>query len=941
MSAWNGGSSSRRTNGSRSILPESPAQPGEVPQRFIDGCQSGQAVACLRAPEAGWPIPVFLAEVGGVAMRLSGRDLTRDFYGLDRVVSFVTDAFPWQEVEALATGLANLPGFPLRVLPTDRPRVDDPIELFDYEKMRKAAQNRADNEMANWEAIALAADRTTPTLCDGRLEPRLRSAKAADRFGLVIGLVKTHSANLLHPQGWRTLLNLKPGQRTPYFRITRTAKGEANDLPVATWFVKMTGGAEVMPNWAAVARGSPLDPVRAMAGALPLGIREPPFSMADRRALPPAQLRPDGRLARADRPGRGLLEKPVQPLRRAAKPVPAARRCDREHDLMTDAHDEFDDLDASSGIREATQRLGKVAAPPNRESTSELFYFWAERGRLVERTQIVTTSCMLGGRTVNFVGLVEEVYRQSRQTDMGEEVDRFDADSGMTPPFASAGFTYAKAMILRTEPVTHAPPTEESTVFLGGRLDAERGYGVDRISEENKLRLGLLRNGGTEFAGPAVIDLGYLLGENGGHLNVNGIAGLGAKSSFLLHVNYLLLREAAEQARKFPSVRDRLQVVPIIFNVKNYDLFFIDSWSKAWRTKEAEAAAEWRKFIGVDRPAPFAKVQFFAPQIKGEANPVNVGRTDNAVKPYSWSLSDIIEHRLFRFLFSEADIYDANFGGLVGEVEDWLTGGTPGTSRELRTTDDAPQTFDELLDWFRDNRDKMFMDFVAATKGKFLRRLKYIVQEGDGVLRRTEPEGNPLVMPKSGAEGPIVIDLFGIRLHPVAPAVRGRGRLPATGAESVREHDRRPAISRHAGRAEPVRPEGQLRPDHGANRAGGRRDAVAGRDPSRGPAAGEPGFAPSHRERRHPAVGRSGSLELSAEVWKFLEPATRSLAAQIQADEKLLVQPSFREPMLAKIPYPPWRLRRKTWTSLPRSATVPDGTTLAVPRKSRREADFA
>jgi hypothetical protein len=233
-------------------LPETPPRPGEVPERFIDGCQSGQAVACLRAPETGWPVPVFLAEVGGVAMRLRGRDLTRDFYGLDRVVSLVTDAFPWDEVEALAAALANLPGFPLRVLPTDRPKVEDPIELFDYEKMRKAAQNRADNEMANWEAIALAADRTTPTLCDGRLEPRLRSAKAADRFSLVVGLVKTHSANLLHPQGWRTLLDLKPGQRTPYFRMARTAKGDANDLSVATWFVKMAGGAEVMPNWAAV-----------------------------------------------------------------------------------------------------------------------------------------------------------------------------------------------------------------------------------------------------------------------------------------------------------------------------------------------------------------------------------------------------------------------------------------------------------------------------------------------------------------------------------------------------------------------------------------------------------------------------------------------------------------------------------------------------------------
>jgi hypothetical protein len=234
------------------LLPETPARPGEVPERFIDGCQSGHAVACLRAPEFGWPVPVFLAEVGGVAMSLKGRDLQRDFFGLDRVVSFITDVFPWQEVEALAAALGNLPDFPLRVLPTDRPKVTDPIDLFDYEKMRKAAQNRANYEMANWEAIALAADTETPTLCDGRLEPRLRPATAADRYTLVIGVVKTHSANLLHPQGWRTLLDLKPGQRTPFFRIAKTAKGDANDLPVATWFVKMAGGEEIMPNWAAV-----------------------------------------------------------------------------------------------------------------------------------------------------------------------------------------------------------------------------------------------------------------------------------------------------------------------------------------------------------------------------------------------------------------------------------------------------------------------------------------------------------------------------------------------------------------------------------------------------------------------------------------------------------------------------------------------------------------
>src|SRR5438105_8668138 len=139
------------------ILPETPAKGGEYPERFIDGCQVGHAVACLRAPAVGWPIPVFLAEVGGIALRQQGRDLCRDFYGLERVISFITDPFPWPEVEAFAGALFNLPDFELRVLPAGRPKVDDPIEFYDYEKMRKAAQNRASNEMANWEAVALAA----------------------------------------------------------------------------------------------------------------------------------------------------------------------------------------------------------------------------------------------------------------------------------------------------------------------------------------------------------------------------------------------------------------------------------------------------------------------------------------------------------------------------------------------------------------------------------------------------------------------------------------------------------------------------------------------------------------------------------------------------------------------------------------------------------------
>ncbi len=411
-------------------------------------------------------------------------------------------------------------------------------------------------------------------------------------------------------------------------------------------------------------------------------------------------------------------------------------------------------------MTDARQPLGRVAAPPEHESTSGVFFFWVDKDRGVERTQVVTTTSKVGDREVKFVGIVQEVYRRSRQKDIGEEAARFDGRSGeKPPPFDSEGITYAEVAILRTTPVAHTPPTEESEVFLATPQEAREGYGVDKMKQ--RLDVGLLKNGGTAFAGTAAIDLAFLLGENGGHLNVNGIAGLGTKSTLLLTMNWLLLREAERQLKATVS-GPRLQVVPVIFNVKNFDLFFIDRWNREYKKGEPEYRADWTA-MGVDAPRPFASPTFFAPQAKGLTTPVNTGGRTGDVKPYSWSLADIIEQRLFTFLFSDDDVQDANFGGLVGEMEEWLTSETA-AGPKLRK--DAPRTFQELLDEFRENRDALFTDFVKGTKGKLLRRLKFVVQEGDGVLRRNDTKGSPLLIPAVGQTAPIVIDLCGIQDAP-------------------------------------------------------------------------------------------------------------------------------------------------------------------------------
>jgi hypothetical protein len=226
------------------VVGEAPARPGEYPQRFIDGSLGALPVLCLRSPE-GWPIPLLVSELGAVAIKLTGRTFVREFVLVERAISFVADPFPWTEVESFATAVLNDPVIGARFVPANRPPATS--NPFDYEVMRAQAYHRCEQEMLNAERIALAADPETPTLVDGKLAGRI-GGNAAKTRPLLVGIVKRMAANL-HQEGWRTLLNLRPGQRTPIFKLSGMSGGKEADMPTASWFLKLAGGPRLAPNW--------------------------------------------------------------------------------------------------------------------------------------------------------------------------------------------------------------------------------------------------------------------------------------------------------------------------------------------------------------------------------------------------------------------------------------------------------------------------------------------------------------------------------------------------------------------------------------------------------------------------------------------------------------------------------------------------------------------
>jgi uncharacterized protein len=614
------------------------------------------------------------------------------------------------------------------------------------------------------------------------------------------------------------------------------------------------------------------------------------------------------------------------------------------------------DENSSGQISTIPHAIGKVGSPSGKEATSDQFYFWVDRNSLVEVTQIVRTSSVISGQTYTFYALVEQTFRVSDKSNIADEYGSTDGNSEEETTLKPEGVSYASARILRTMPNVFTAPLEQSKVYLCTDAETELAYGADENGVS--LTLGKIKNGGDVVSGSGQIDMDYLLGVNGGHMNVNGVAGRGTKSSFLLFTTYMLLREAEKQAIEQSGKSNRLKVVPIILNVKGFDLFFIDHQNKGY--DPAKDAQDWHD-LGVDDPKPFQGVKFFAPQMPTATTPIPTGRTGD-VTPYSWSLSDIIEKGLLMFVFASEDAEDYNFSALVLDIEDWMTEDTTlsdGTvQRKLRSnigsfpkkgekkkggkkadSDDdgepvvdelpyshfdpeiVPQNFDELSNWVKE----MGMDVPPkwsshhpGTWRKLHRRLIKLLHEGNGVIRRSDHKGAPLNLVNHESANPIVIDLNGLSKVPslqrfVVATIFNQLLEDRTGPSAVN------GLVYLVGLDELNRfaPRGAKDPITKLI------ETVAAEMRSAGIillGAQQQASKISERVFENSAIrvlGRSGSLEMSQPIWRFLTDKMRSKAGLLQANEKLLIQDSFLEPMHVRVPFPVWAMRREDAVSAP------------------------
>lgn len=614
--------------------------------------------------------------------------------------------------------------------------------------------------------------------------------------------------------------------------------------------------------------------------------------------------------------------------------------------------------------------VGRVGCPQGQEANVDEFYFWVAPGQLVEQTQIVRVPTAMGGADVELFGVVEQVYRRSTIASMHMELAAHDGNPVTDDLMLDRdGVTYAKVRVVNAFPLKLAPPVEGSTVFLCTGEEAERAYEMDTYADERGICIGLIRNGGDATAGRAFLDSDFLLGSQSGHLNVNGAAGSGTKSSFLTLATYQTINAIKTRAVGLAGSGRRPSVKAFIFNVKGFDLFWLDRWS----TRFGEADRDvWRE-MGVASPDLFRSIAYYAPETaQRSGTPIAIAtERPSDVRPYSWSLKDIVDFGLFDLLFSDQTRANENLVTLINILSHRLSvprakalslqerlGGaadarvaarrqlTEGNERGFNSKNalaagGAPiATFENLMTYIdglaNPDAEELSEDTLKSMSNSTIRalwrRLARVLGVNSGLLRREEVEGVPLSL-ATAPEDVVVIDLQSIKdtsLQRFVIAAALKQLVDWRSGSNAAHNETFLVVIDELNRYAPRGATDEITRlfEYVASQMRSRGIILLGGQ-QQGSRVSETVIENSQTR----VLGRSGGQELGDAIWRGFSEGDRKLALRLGPDEKVVVAPNFREALHIKVPRPPWAMRPEEATDLPPAcldAAAPARATTAV-----------
>jgi DNA helicase HerA-like ATPase len=548
------------------------------------------------------------------------------------------------------------------------------------------------------------------------------------------------------------------------------------------------------------------------------------------------------------------------------------------------------------------QVVGRVIG--TEDSTPLEFWVGVGEGNYLQLDDVVALERTLpGGETVSIYGMVSQV--RARHEGARFDSDVFLIEEGLLPAEVSEA---ALVTATRFDPEVFVPPRPGQEVRRAHDTDRDRALFFDRMTE--RLPIGLSRSGE-----PLYLNLEFLDGRRGAHVNISGISGVATKTTYATFLVHSLFSSGVLAERA-------VNTKALVFNVKGEDLLFLDHPNAVLEPDQRDRY----RLLGL--PAePFRSVGIYAPPRPGSAAAV----PDVAVRPagvtsFFWTLAEFCHDDLLPFLFADAEDDRAQYTTVVYNVMAQLRHAESLDDGGVRVEGEPVRTFRQLADLItlrvQDEETRYHWAGPAiglGTVNAFIRRLQGAVRHVERLIRGDvpNPERHRVDL---GRHQVTVVDLH--NLHDRAK----RFVVGATVRKAFEDKERQGGgellllvldeLNKYAPR-EGSSPIKEVLLD------------VAERGRSLGVILIGAQQTASEVERRIIAnssvrvVGRLDSAEASREEYGFLPTVQRQRATIIKPGTMLVSQPELPVPLVLEFPFPAWATRASE-AGPPPGSQVPD-----------------
>jgi DNA helicase HerA-like ATPase len=370
---------------------------------------------------------------------------------------------------------------------------------------------------------------------------------------------------------------------------------------------------------------------------------------------------------------------------------------------------------------EQSEMVGRVLG--TEDSTPLEFWVGLAEGRYLQLDDVVTTERIPpGGEPVRIYGVVSQVRARL-------EGARFDSDVFLIEDGVLPGDVIEAAQVTatRVEPEVFVPPLPGAAVHVAEGKQRDEALFFDGM--DKKLPAGLTRNDE-----PLFINLEFLDGTRGAHVNISGISGVATKTTYATFLLYSLFNSGVLGS-------DAINTKALIFNVKGEDLLFLDHNNIQLDDANKKRYAK----LGL-HPGPFNSAAFFAPPKIGDKNATpDVATRSQGVTSFFWTIEEFCRDELLPFVFADAEDDRQHYTMVVHNVAARLKNdAVPLPEGGVRIEDAEIRTFRQLIEFIEaqvQSGDNEWAGPVigAGTINAFVRRLHGAARPLERLIRGDIP----------------------------------------------------------------------------------------------------------------------------------------------------------------------------------------------------------